>query len=152
MANPLATAFYESLDRCLLSPGFLKRFYEIFLASSPEVRLKFQHVDMARQRQVLHQSLKLTLMAVYGTPESTRGLLGLAETHSRKGRDIPPHLYELWLNALVEAASEHDTQFTPELRLAWRDMLQPAIQFITDRYDGSQGHPPDAGASDFSMR
>ncbi|HWA16613.1 MAG TPA: globin [Gemmatimonadales bacterium] len=135
MANPLASVFYESLDRCLLSPGFLKRFYELFLASSPEVRQKFQHVDMTRQRQVLHQSLKLTLMAAYGTPESTRGLQGLAETHSRQARDIPPHLYQLWLDALIKAAEEHDPQFTPDLVIAWRDMLTPAIQFIVARYD-----------------
>ena len=140
MANPLASAFYESLDRCLLSPGFLERFYELFLASSPEVRQKFQHVDMTRQRQVLHQSLKLTLMAAYGTPESTRGLLGLAHTHSRQARNIPPHLYQLWLDALIMAAEEHDPQFTPELVVAWRDMLQPAIQFIVTRYD----HPGSA--------
>lgn len=145
MAHPLATAFYESLDRCLLAPGFLKRFYELFLASSPEVREKFKHVDMTRQRQVLHQSLKLTLMAAYGTPESTRGLSSLADTHSRQGRDIPPHLYALWLDALVQSASEHDPQFTPELGLAWRDMLGPTIQFLTSRYDaGPSAQPPQA--------
>jgi hemoglobin-like flavoprotein len=142
MANPLASAFYESLDRCLLAPGFLKRFYEIFLASSPEVQQKFQHVDMTRQRQVLHQSLKLTLMSAYGTPESTRGLSGLAETHSRQARDIPPHLYNLWLEALVASASEHDPHFTPELGLAWRDMLSPTIRFLTDRYDDPNASPP----------
>lgn len=135
MANPLAAAFYDSLDRCLHAPGFLKRFYEIFLASSPEVQQKFQHVDMTRQRQVLHQSLQLTLMAAYGTPESTRGLQSLAETHSRQARDIPPHLYDLWVDALVQAASEHDPQFTPELGPLWRDMLGPTIRFLTDRYD-----------------
>lgn len=144
MANPLAGAFYESLDRCLLSPGFLKRFYEVFLASSPEVRQKFEHVDMGRQRQVLHQSLKLTLMAAYGTPDSTRGLLGLAQTHSRQARNIPPQLYNFWLDALVQAASEHDPQFTPDLGVAWRDMLQPAIQFITERYDAPPPPSPSA--------
>jgi hypothetical protein len=138
MANPLASAFYESLDRCLLNPGFLKRFYEIFLASSPEVGQKFQHVDMSRQRRVLHQSLQLTLMAAYGTPESTRGLLGLAQTHSRHQRNIPPHLYELWLDSLIKAAAEHDPQFTPAMGEAWRDMLQPAIKFITDRYENPE--------------
>jgi hypothetical protein len=145
MANPLASAFNESLDRCLQAPGFLKRFYEIFLASSPEVRAKFQHVDMSRQRQVLHQSLKLTLMSAYGTPESTRGLQNLAQTHSRQARDIPPHLYDLWLDALVKSASEHDPNFTPELGLAWRDMLQPTIRFLTDRYEDSGASTPPSG-------
>jgi hypothetical protein len=142
MANPLAGAFYESLDRCLKAPGFLKRFYEIFLASSPEVQQKFQHVDMTRQRRVLHQSLQLTLMASYGTPESTRGLLALADTHSRQARDIPPRLYDLWLDALVASAAEHDPQFSPELGIAWRDMLRPAIQFITARYDTNEPRGP----------
>ena len=140
MANPLASSFYDSLDRCLAAPGFLTRFYDLFLASSPEVRAKFQHTDFTRQRRMLSTSLHLILAASYGAPESHTHLARLASLHGKHGRDITPHLYELWLEALVAAASEHDPDFSPRLGDAWREMLRPGIDTLLAGYDS----PPPA--------
>lgn len=141
MANPLGSAFYESLDRCLLAPGFLRRFYELFLASSPEVRAKFVNTDFATQSHLLGISLQMMLAAGYGSPGSTAELTRLGHIHGRKGRDIPPHLYRLWLDSLVAAAAEFDQPFSPELEMAWRQMLEPGIQTMIAAYEVSHAGP-----------
>jgi hemoglobin-like flavoprotein len=137
VANPLSADFYDSLDRCLLAPGFLTRFYEIFLASSPEVREKFRDTDFSRQTRMLRASLHMTLAAGYGSPEAPAHLERLAILHGKGGRNIGPHLYRLWLDALVQAASEHDPDFTPDLATAWRDMLTPGINILVAAYEAS---------------
>ena len=59
-------AYVGSLTRCLGIPAFLDRFYEIFLASSPEVAEKFKDTNFARQKVALGQSLYLMVMAAEG--------------------------------------------------------------------------------------
>ena len=54
--------------------------------------------------------------------------------HSRRGVDIAPHLYELWLDALCEAVEEHDPEFTAELGKQWREAMRPGIELIVARY------------------
>ncbi len=135
MANPLFSEVYDSLDRCLLAPRFLTRFYDLFLASSPEVRDKFRHTDFTRQSRMLRASLQMILAAGYGAPESPGHLSRLAQLHSRHGRDIAPRLYDLWLEALIQAAAEHDPMFTATLAGAWRELLTPGIQVLIAGYD-----------------
>ena len=53
MFRPEIELFNDSLDRCLRRGGFFERFYELFLASSAEVRDKFLGTDFRRQRRML---------------------------------------------------------------------------------------------------
>ena len=62
--------FNDSLDRCSGRPGFLDRFYELFLASSDEVAEKFERTDFRKQTRVLKASLYIMMMAE--RPESLR--------------------------------------------------------------------------------
>jgi len=48
--------------------------------------------------------------------------------------NIPPHLYDLWLDALCEAVEKHDPEFKPALVEKWRAAMRPGIKMIVSRY------------------
>lgn len=125
--------FNDSLERCLSKPGFLGRFYGLFLASSPVVAKKFEHTDMRKQRRMLRTSLYIMMLASGGSERAVH-LERLAGLHSRAGRDIQPELYDLWLDRLLQATRECDPMFDSETETAWRRVLQPGIEFMKSRY------------------
>jgi hemoglobin-like flavoprotein len=134
--SPATDVFLASLKRCLGAPEFLSAFYERFTASSEEVREKFRGVDMKRQARVLEDSLYVVAVAVQGAEGSlARGdLPRLAERHSRRDLDIPPELYDLWVQCLVETARAHDPHWTGEVEAAWHDTLVSGVEYMRQRY------------------
>ena len=133
--NPVDT-FRASLKRCLTAPDFLLEFYGLFMASSNEVREKFKNTDFTRQTRVLADSLWVMAVAAQGEAGSpARGdLPRLAEKHSRADLDIPPHLYDQWLECLLEAARKHDPDFSDDIETAWRETLAVGIEYFRSRY------------------
>jgi hemoglobin-like flavoprotein len=128
--------FLDSLRRCDASSGFLERFYERFMATSPEVTAKFADTDFQRQRTMLRRSLHLIALASAGDPDGLAELNARAETHSRAKLDIPPHLYDLWLQALIETARDSDPDWTEDIETAWRQILGIAIRHMIRQYEG----------------
>ena len=126
----------ESLLRCCARPGFLERFYELFMASSPEVRAKFAHTDFERQTRALRAALQMMVLAA-GDPLKSPGryLKDLAESHGRGKLDIGAHLYDLMLDSLLAAVKEFDPQFSPEIEKAWEAVMMVGIGFMTSHYN-----------------
>ncbi len=122
--------FNDSLEECLADPAFLPRFYELFLATSPEVREKFVGTDFHRQTRVLKASLMLLLFAAQGLPEGAAHLDRIAEIHGPKQHDIPDRHYDLWLDSLLQAAAETHRAFTDKMRNAWIAVLTPGIEHM----------------------
>lgn len=125
----------DSFSRALKDEAFLRRFYDELMASSDEIRAKFETTDFERQFKVLEDSLYLMLSAA-GT---TRGLAykeleKLAKRHSRGQLDIKPSWYELWLTSLLAALSESDPSYSPEVGNAWRVALEPGIELLKSKY------------------
>jgi hemoglobin-like flavoprotein len=128
--------FNDSLARCLRGERFFQRFYELFLASSPEVHAKFEHTDFRKQRRMLQSSFYMLVEYVaLGWPECQAYLERIAAAHGKYGRDIPPHLYDLWLDCLLRAVRECDEQYSQEVDGAWRFMMGAGITFLKLRYD-----------------
>lgn len=123
--------FNDSLTRCTSNPRFLDRFYELFLASSPEVREKFSHTDFKKQHRMLQASFYMLMLAADGKPETRGHLERLAELHSGNGHNIPPHMYQVWLECLVQAVKECDAGFKPETEQVWRRMMSKGIEFMS---------------------
>ena len=126
----------ESFERCTESHGFLDRFYELFLAASPEVGEKFRNTDFDRQKRALRESLQM-MLAGADFPETgiiRNHMERLARRHSRSERDVPPELYDLWLDALVQAVSERDPDYTEALGRAWREAMRAGIEFMRANY------------------
>jgi hemoglobin-like flavoprotein len=134
--SPAVETFLSSLKRCLAAPDFLGAFYERFVGSSEEVREKFKNTDMKRQVRVLEDTLYVVANAVQGEENSlARGALpALAERHSRKEMDIPPRLFDTWIECLLETVRVHDPEFTPAIEEAWRETVTFAADYIRQRY------------------
>jgi hemoglobin-like flavoprotein len=125
--------FLQSLERCLATGTFIGCFYERFIASSPDVRARFAHTDMARQQEKLTRSLRMLAAAVVGAPAGLRELAERAETHGRRGMRITPDLYELWSAAILATAREHDPQWSPDVEAAWVSTLNMVVQYMINR-------------------
>ena len=100
-------------------------FYELFLTTSPKIAQKFSHTDFRIQKLMLRQSL-LEMICF------DRGISGTCEEIERLGRrhqelEVTPDMYSMWLDALCEAISKHDPEYTPELEKLWRTAMQTSI-------------------------
>lgn len=123
--------FNDSLERCLAKSDFLDRFYEIFLASSPEVRAKFAATDFAKQKRMLQASLYMIATASLGRAEANHNLENLAGQHADLG--IPRWMYDVWLSSLIEAVAEADSRFNRDIEASWRSVMGYGISVMVQR-------------------
>jgi hemoglobin-like flavoprotein len=137
-----SATFEASIGRCLASGDFIQAFYERFLSSSPEVARRFEHTDFAKQRTVLKNSLYSMAIFALGVPQAQAHLELIAERHSRRGLDISPSLYTLWLETLVRTAREFDPEFNAQVELAWRGLLGAGIARMVEVYLKQSTTPP----------
>lgn len=126
--------FNDSLERCTVNPDFLDHFYRTFIGSSTEVAEKFKHTDFKRQKILLKTSFYMMMLAAMGKSEANVHLARIAEVHSRKGHDIRPELYDIWLDCLVQTVEQFDPAFAANTERAWRNMMMPGIEFMKSRY------------------
>ena len=126
--------FFESLQRCKTSQEFIPDFYKRFVNSSVEVRDKFRNTDFERQNLMLLRSLELCAMATAGDPLGLRELQKRTETHDRRHLDIPPHLYNNWLKALIESARSADPEWNSGVEEAWLTILGHVINHMVSHY------------------
>jgi truncated hemoglobin YjbI len=120
----------ESLGRCVECETFLERFYELFMSSSPEVAELFRSTDFERQKRVLRDSLYVMLVAAGTTKGPAHDEVErLARLHKDIG--VTRDMFTLWLEALIQAAREHDVHFTDQLEKDWRSSLSGPIELMT---------------------
>ena len=130
-----AEVFDDSLARCLSKHGFLDRFYDLFLASSPRVREAFANTDFAHQKKMLADSLSL-MTSVSGAPaDELEELDRVARRHGKHDLDISYDLYDLWLESLMQAVREFDGHFDRDVDRAWRNTLAEGIEFMESRHE-----------------
>jgi len=137
MDEATLSRFGASLERCTAVPGFLDRFYELFLASSPAVREKFAATDFVHQKETLRNAFGLMLRAARlegsGPPDF---LDHLAVRHGASGLGVGGALYDLWLDSLLAAVRETDPLWTPEVAQAWEATMGIGIRYLLARYHG----------------
>ncbi len=114
--------------------GFFDAFYENFTRTSPQARAKFEKTDMDRQKKMLKKSF-YSLVVFYATNSADDYLVDIAERHSRDNLDIPPNLYDLWLETLILTVAQYDEQFDDDVELAWRLVLSTGITYMKYKYD-----------------
>ena len=140
-ANQLARIFNDSYERVMHGPGgnsdeFFVAFYDLLAATSDEAASKFRNTDMAAQVRMLQSSVAV-LLNFFVSSRQDEYLGKLAERHSKRGVDIPPELYSVWLDCLVETVRQFDSKFNDDVATAWRVVFSKGIEFMTSRYEGS---------------
>jgi hemoglobin-like flavoprotein len=126
----------DSLRRCNTDPGFLDRFYERFLRSSPKVREKFVGTDFTRQKRMLQASLQLLLVAAQDDGKRPAPYLDeVAARHSASQMAIGAELYDLWLDSLLAAVREVDPGWSAEVEQAWESVMTVGIAYLVSRYN-----------------
>jgi hemoglobin-like flavoprotein len=136
--NEVAMIFNDSYERVMRAFGksgeFFSAFYALLIASSPEAANKFRDTDMAKQVQMVRASVAI-MVAFYGKGVQDDYLLKLAERHSKRGADIAPRLYSVWMDCLLETVRRFDSKFNDDVATAWRSVLSKGIEFMTSSYE-----------------
>ena len=127
-------AVRRSFERCENNGNFAETFYEIFLGSSREVARYFRGTDFDWQRKALRDSVHMMVTRDVAEPRMREMLESLGQAHGRAGRNIPPDLYELWLNSLCEAAKSLDPDWNSRLERLWRVRMRPGMQITMAAY------------------
>lgn len=112
-----------------MAQEFYATFYAKFMLTHQDVAEMFVNTDMEKQFGVLHSSLH-ELVKFSLTHERTDYIVKLAHVHGSRGLKIKPQFYDYWLDALIEAVKEMDSDFEPEVETAWRVILAPGIAFM----------------------
>ncbi len=130
--------FAESYERALQftdeNKKFLDRFYEIFFSKSPTIAQLFKDTKMGAQKTMLQDSI-LYMRDFCISQRPNEYMRRIAKVHSKSDKDIPAELYDVWLDSLIEAAREYDSEFTEETERAWRIALAPGINYMKHMYD-----------------
>lgn len=124
----------QSYARCVRAPGFLPRVYELLLESDPRIPPMFAATEFPKQHKLLQHGLGLLLS--FGKKHDPELLERIAARHSSSGLDVPPSLYEHFIESLMRAVREHDPRFDADADRAWRAALAPGIDFMKSRHDG----------------
>lgn len=130
--------FDESYHRVMTiykeNPSFFDIFYEIFFSASPEIEQYFAHTDMQRQKEIMSKSF-YNLFIFYGSDHADDYLSKIAATHSKKGLNIRPELYDTWLESIIKTVAHCDPEFDNDIELAWRLVLSAGIVYMKFKYD-----------------
>jgi hemoglobin-like flavoprotein len=141
--SPNALAVFEaSLKRCEARPDFLDVFYEKFLSASPEVKEKFAlaGTDFARQKELLRTSLHHLLLVARDPKQGPDPYLEeVAVRHGAGGLAIGAHMYDLWLDSLLETVRVCDSAYFPEVEGAWEEVMMVGIHYLSTNYERRRG-------------
>lgn len=113
--------------------SFFDVFYEVFRDSSPIINEHFRNTDMAKQKKMLEKSF-YSLFIFYATNNANDYLDKIAERHSQSGANIPPQLYDLWLESLIKTVAQFDPYFDKDIELSWRIVLSAGITYMKFKY------------------
>ena len=89
---------------------------------------------MVRQMRMLKASLHMVMLASQPGIKPEFYLGSVAKRHSREDLNIPPQLYDIWLNALMQTVEEMDPQFNEETHQAWMAVMSTGIQYMRSCY------------------
>ena len=114
--------------------AFFDAFYDNFCAASPLVAEHFRHTDMKKQKKMLEKSF-YSLFIFYATNNANDYLRNIAERHCKAGENIPPDLYDIWLESLIKTVADFDPQFDVDIELSWRVVMAAGITYMKFKYD-----------------
>jgi hemoglobin-like flavoprotein len=124
----------RSFARCFLEEDLILRFLNIIVESHPEIAPHFKNTDFVQIKLLLRQGVNCVIMYAEGVFAGEFCLEELRISHNRKHMNINPKYYPYWIQSLIQAISELDPQYTPELGELWREVVTPGVTFLGDGY------------------
>ena len=125
----------QSFDRCLRRGDVIQRFYDLFMASHPDIPARFTHTDFRAQKRLLEQGVNLAILYAEGNPVGRIGVDRIRVSHARSRMDIPLHFYDHWQEAFLAAIAEFDEEFSEALRMQWEQVLRKTIDHVRAGYE-----------------
>lgn len=124
-----------SYGRCLQNNRFMDKFYERFLNSNPEIKVRFQNTDFGKQKQLLSHGLNMMIMFTKGNKIAETVVNRIRDSHNSNNMDIRLDLYRFWKNSLIQTIKECDTLIDNDTVIAWNEVLQIGIDYIVSGYE-----------------
>lgn len=125
----------RSFERCLRRGDVVQRFYDLFMASHPDIPARFTHTNFGAQKRLLEQGVNLAILYADGNPVGQIGVDRIRNSHARSRMNIPPHFYDYWQDAFLTAIAEFDGEFSDTLRAQWERVLQKTIAHVRGGYE-----------------
>jgi len=113
--------------------SFVDAFLDALSRSSDEVARKMVGANLEGFRSGL--TLAIVHLASYyekGRPHAI--LQGIAQRQSRTGRNIEPHLYDYFLQALLQTVERYDPEYDGQIREAWETVLRLGLDYMKRMY------------------
>lgn len=126
--------FGKGIKMNLTGDRFFSRFYEKFVSSSREVAEAFKNTDMDQQKNMLKRSLLYSINFITNI-NNFHSMRHIALSHSKKGYNIKPELYDLWMDCMADTVREFDPEFDDDVELAWRLAFAPGITYMKYMYN-----------------
>ena len=113
---------------------FFDSFYEQFMNSSDEIKEKFINTDMVKQKKMLEKSI-YSILDFFLQNIISDEMERIAAMHNKKALDIKPHLYDIWVDCLIDTARKYDPEFNEDIELAWRMVISNGVTYMKFKYD-----------------
>lgn len=113
----------------------MSAFYNRLIRASEEIREKFEQVDVEVQVDALAHAIVMSFMFVdKNHPVAARAMDNVRHSHSRAKLDIQPHLYDTWLQCLIDTVAELDPHADEELLQEWHTVMSHAVEHVRSGY------------------
>jgi len=132
--DQIVTNVQNSYGRCLGNGDLISTFYDIFLASDPEIKKKFTKTDFDKQKKLLRHGLNLMIMYAAESYAGKAGLKRIQESHNKHNLNIDPKYYMIWRQSLLKAIEKHDRLYNKQVKNEWLTVLDKGIDFIRSGY------------------
>jgi len=113
--------------------GFVDSFLARLVASSEEIQAFFVHSSGDALRSGILLAL-VHLASYYPHFEPDETLEEIAHAHNRYARAVKPHLYDLFLDHLIDTVADYDPEYEVHVGDSWRRVLAPGLEYIKAKY------------------
>jgi hemoglobin-like flavoprotein len=123
-----------SFQRCARSDDFFDEFYDNLCSQNPKIGRKFANTNMSQQNALVREGIKQLLAFSNGRETAHARIVELGKSHSRTQLDVHPDWYPLWVDSLLSALMEFDSEWNDSYEPAWRAALAPGIKLMITHY------------------
>ena len=112
---------------------FVDSFRNRLVASSEEIQAIFTTSTGEMLNRGLVRAL-VHLARYYPDGEPDCILENIAVRNNREGRAIQPHLYDAFLDCMIETVADYDPEYEDHVGDSWRHILGPGLEYIKSQY------------------